>query len=272
LLSFTSFNSPATWQSVFLFFVAAGGRVMKKLIQQLLKGDKRAAAQLISLLENDGESSSRILRELRPFGGRAHLVGITGAPGSGKSTLIHGLIGLLRKRNKRVGVIAIDPTSPLTGGALLGDRIRMSGHFRDSGVFIRSMATREGKGGLARAAPGAAAVLDGLGMDVVFIETTGVGQSETAVKKSVHTVVVVLTPGFGDAVQMMKAGVMEIGDIFVVNKGDLKNAAATAHELEDTLSATRRGRGKTPVIVTTASKGKGLDRLLDAIEHTRKSK
>jgi len=239
---------------------------MKKLISTLLKGDKRAAARLISIAENDKAQRATILKALKPFIGKAHLVGITGAPGSGKSTLIHSLIGPLRQSGKRVGVLANDPTSPITGGALLGDRIRMQGHSGDDGVFIRSMATREGTGGLSRAASIAAAVLDALGMDVIFIETTGVGQSETAVRDAVQTVVVVLTPQLGDDVQMMKAGVMEIGDIFVVNKGDTKDAARTARELEGVLHAAP-GRGeKPPVLVTTASEGKGIERLLETVE------
>jgi LAO/AO transport system kinase len=238
---------------------------MKKLLKELFKGDKSAASRLISLVENDEEKGKSIMKELKPFLGRAHLVGITGAAGSGKSTLIHGLVGLLRKNGKKVGVIAIDPTSPLTGGALLGDRIRMQGHEKDKDVFIRSMAAREGVGGLSKAATRAASVLDAFGMEVVLIETTGVGQSETAVKDVVHTVVVVLTPGLGDDVQMMKAGLMEIGDIFVVNKGDLKNAETTAKELEDLAAMLPQREKKPPIIVTTATEEKGIERLLMAI-------
>jgi len=249
-----------------VWLIRLSGIIMKKLIAALLKGDKLAAARLISSVENDGETRAAIAKALKPFLGRAHRVGITGAPGSGKSTLIQGLVGPLREKGKRVGVLANDPTSPLTGGALLGDRIRMRGHERDEGVFIRSLATRDGRGGLSRAASPAADVLDALGMDVIFIETTGVGQSETAVRDSVHTVVVVLTPQLGDDVQMMKAGIMEIGDIFVVNKGDMKNAAGTARDLENLLYSSPRRGEKPPVIVTTASEGKGIERLLEAVE------
>jgi len=242
---------------------------MQKLIQELLKGSKNAAARLISIVENEGDKSAGIVKALKPHTGRAHIVGITGAPGSGKSTLISGLTALLRAKKKKVGVIAVDPTSPVTGGALLGDRIRMLDHFMDDGVFIRSMAVREGAGGLSKTALPAAAVLDAFGTDVIFIETAGVGQSETAVKGSVHTVVVVLTPNLGDDVQMMKAGIMEIGDVFVINKGDLKNAAGTARELEQMLLLLPLGRKKPAVLVTAASEGKGIDRLLAIIEKVR---
>ena len=243
---------------------------MKKLIQELLNGNKNAAARPISIVENENDKRAGIVRALKPHAGRAHIVGITGAPGSGKSTLINGLTGLLRERKKKVGIIAVDPTSPVTGGALLGDRIRMLDHFTDTGVFIRSMAVREGAGGLSKTALPAAAVLDAFGMDVIFIETAGVGQSETAVKGSVHTVVVVLTPNLGDDIQMMKAGIMEIGDIFVINKGDLKNAAGTARELEQMLHLQPPGRKKPSVLVTAASEGTGITRLLEAIDQHRR--
>jgi LAO/AO transport system kinase len=243
---------------------------MKKLVRELLKGDKLAAARLISIVENDGDEARSLMQEIRPFTGKAHIVGITGAPGSGKSTIINSLTGLLRKKNKRVGVIAIDPTSPITGGALLGDRIRMRDHFGDRGVFIRSMATRQGTGGLSRTAAAAALVLDALGMDVIFIETTGVGQSETAVRRAVHTVVVVIAPGLGDDIQMMKAGVMEIGDIFLVNKGDLKSAAGTARTLEDTIPMLFHGRTP-PVILVSASAGTGMERVLEEMERHRRA-
>ncbi len=243
---------------------------MKKIIRELIEGNKQAAAKLISTVENDRDAARGIIQEIKSFTGRAHIVGITGAPGSGKSTLINGLTGLLRERNKKVGVIAIDPTSPLTGGALLGDRIRMCDHSRDDGVFIRSMATREGAGGLSKAAAHAASILDALGVDVIFVETAGVGQSETAVKDAAHTVVVVLTPASGDDVQMMKAGIMEIGDVFVVNKGDVKNAEGTARLLEDLIHMLPRVVKRPPVIVTVASESKGIKRLLEAIERHRR--
>lgn len=246
-------------------------RTMNKLVRELLKGDKQAAARLISVVEDGGEEARGVMQEIRPHAGRAHIVGITGAPGSGKSTIINGLTGLLRGKNRKIGVIAIDPTSPVTGGALLGDRIRMQDHSGDRGVFIRSMATRKGTGGLSRAAADAACILDALGMDTVFIETTGVGQSEIAVRRAVHTVVVVVAPGLGDDVQMMKAGIMEIGDIFLVSKGDLKNAAVTARALEDTIPLFSHGRTP-PVVLASAATGSGMDKILDEIERRRTQK
>ncbi len=243
---------------------------MKKLIQELLKGNKGAAARIITLIENNAKERKEILKTLKPHTGNAHIVGITGAPGSGKSTLIDSLISLLRRNKKRVGVIAVDPTSPITGGSILGDRIRMRNHSMDDGVFIRSMATGGSLGGLSKTALDAALVLDVLGKDIIFIETAGVGQSETAVKDIVHTVVVVITPGLGDDIQMMKAGIMEIADIFVVNKADLKNAEETARSIKDMISLLPQKRKSPSVILTIASDGKGIERVLEEIE--KKSK
>ena len=208
----------------------------KNLIEKLLKGNKAAIAKLISIIEDDEKKESGRIKGLKPYTGKAHIVGITGAAGSGKSTLINSLIKLLREKNKRVGVVAVDPTSPITGGAFLGDRIRMHKHSMNDGVFIRSMATRGEMGGISQSALDAASVLDAAGYDTILIETTGVGQNETTISDAVHTIVVVLTPNLGDGIQMMKAGIMEIGDIFVVNKGDLKNAEETAKSLEDMIS------------------------------------
>lgn len=244
---------------------------MKDLINKLRRGDKQAAARLISIVESGGDEARSIMREIMPFTGKAHVVGITGAPGSGKSTIINSLTGLLRGKNRKVGVIAVDPTSPVTGGALLGDRIRMQEHSGDRGVFIRSMATRQGTGGLSRAAADAARILDALGMDTVFLETTGVGQSEIAVQRAVHTVVVVVAPGLGDDVQMMKAGIMEIGDIFLVSKGDLKSAAGTARALEDTIPLLFHGRTP-PVVLASAATGTGMVRVLEEVEKHRQSR
>src|SRR5512147_1893752 len=241
---------------------------MKKLVRELRRGDKQAAARLISIVESGGDEARSIMQEIMPFTGKAHVVGITGAPGSGKSTIINSLTGLLREKNRKVGVIAVDPTSPVTGGALLGDRIRMQEHSGDRGVFIRSMATRQGTGGLSRTAADAARILDALGMDTVFLETTGVGQSEIAVQRAVHTVVVVVAPGLGDDVQMMKAGIMEIGDIFLVSKGDLKSAAGTARALEDTIPLLFHGRTP-PVVLASAATGTGMVRVLEEVEKHR---
>ncbi len=241
---------------------------MSKLIRELLQGSKKAAAQLISIIESDRASARAVMKELAPFIGTARIIGITGSPGSGKSTMINALTGLLRKKKKKVGIIAIDPTSPLSGGALLGDRIRMREHFDDPGVFIRSMASRDGTGGLSRATGDATALLDVLGMDVIFVETTGVGQSETAIKDLAHVVVVVVTPNIGDDIQMMKAGLLEIGDVIALNKGDLPNARRKAHELEDTLRLLPQKRKQPPVIITAANNGTGIKQLLEELEKT----
>lgn len=243
--------------------------IVKKLIQELLKGNKGAAARLITIIEDDAKKRKEILKALKPCSGNVHIVGITGAPGSGKSTLIDSLISLLRRNKKTVGVIAVDPTSPITGGSILGDRIRMRNHSMDDGVFIRSMATGGSLGGLSKTALDAALVLDALGKDIIFIETAGVGQSETAVKDVVHTVVVVLTPGLGDDIQMMKAGIMEIADIFVVNKADLKNAEETAKSIEDMINLLPQKKKRPSVILTVASEGKGIERVLEGIEGHR---
>ena len=243
---------------------------MKKLIQELLKGNKGAAARLISIIEDDAKERKKILKALKPHTGNAHIIGITGAPGSGKSTLIDSLIRLLRKNKKTVGVIAVDPTSPITGGSILGDRIRMRNHSMDDGVFIRSMATGGSLGGLSKTAFDAAIVLDVMGKDIIFIETAGVGQSETAVKDIVQTVVLVLTPGLGDDIQMMKAGIMEIADIFVVNKADLKNAEETVRSIEDMISLLPKKRKRPSIILTVASEGKGIERVLEEIGKCRK--
>jgi GTPase len=243
---------------------------MKKLINELLRGDRRAAARLISIVENDRQKSRGIMHAVRGRSGGTRFVGVTGPPGSGKSTLINGMTAILRKRGRKVGVIAIDPTSPLSGGALLGDRIRMQDHAKDEGVFIRSMATRKGTGGLSPAAKDAMKILAALGMDTVFLETAGAGQSETAVRHAVRTVVVVVNPDTGDDIQMMKAGIMEIGDVFVVNKGDLPNAGTTARALESLVRLRRDNRSAPPVVVTEADGGKGLERLVEAVEQAAK--
>ncbi len=234
------------------------------LVGSLLEGDKRAAAKLISLIEDDEPEASEALARIYPHTGRAHVIGFTGAPGVGKSSLINRLVRLFRARGKKVGVVAVDPTSPYSGGAVLGDRIRMADTGVDPGVFIRSMATRGHAGGLALATFDAVRVLDAMGMDIVLVETVGAGQSEVEIASRAHTTVVVEMPLAGDAVQTMKAGILEIGDVYVVNKVDLANA--------DTLVANLRFQiemrdGWTPPIVrTSALEDTRVEELADALE------
>lgn len=231
--------------------------------------DLRAIARALTLVESQHPEGRALIKTLYPFTGRALVVGITGAPGSGKSTLTDGLIHEFRKKKKRVGVVAVDPTSAFTGGALLGDRIRMQKHATDPGVYIRSMATRGEMGGLAPATLDAVDIFDAAGCDVVLIETVGVGQDEVEIIHAAHVVLVVLTPGMGDDVQAIKAGIMEIADIFVVNKADLAGADHLESRLRSLLSAPRLndlplfpGVEKHPGILRTiATKGEGLEAL-----------
>ncbi|AIF69381.1 GTPase [Palaeococcus pacificus DY20341] len=246
--------------------------MIDELIDRLLKGDKRAAARLITLVENDEEKAKEIIKKIYKFTGNAYVVGITGPPGAGKSTLLDKLIKEVRKEGKVVGVVAIDPTSPFTGGALLGDRIRMQKHSTDPGVFIRSMATRGSLGGLAKATNDAIKVLDAYGCDVIFVETVGVGQIEVDIVKTADTVVLITVPGLGDDIQAIKAGLMEIADIFVVNKGDKEDADRTLFELELMLDLEKekwKQRGwRPPIIKTVALTNKGISELWRAImEH-----
>jgi LAO/AO transport system kinase len=204
---------------------------------------------------------------LYPKTGKAHVIGVTGPTGSGKSTLIEKLIRELRKRGKTVGIVAVDPTSPFTGGAFLGDRVRMQEHSTDEGVFIRSMATRNAPGGLAKATKDAIRVLDASGKDVIIVETVGAGQSEVEVVKVAHTVIVVLAPGLGDDIQAIKAGIMEIGDIFVVNKADRENANKAVSDIQAMLEMNAEKTGWKPsVLKTTALTGEGINELLTRIE------
>ena len=240
------------------------------LADGVLHGSPQAAARLISLLENRSDEAVPALRALHRHTGRAHVVGVTGPPGAGKSTLVSALIGLLRAQGRRVGVVAIDPTSPFTGGAILGDRIRMQDHSTDSGVFVRSMATRGRLGGLAPATAGAVAVLDAYGCDVIFIETVGAGQAEVDIAGTADTVVLVTVPGLGDSVQTLKAGIMEIGDVFAVNKADRGEADKTAAEIEMMLGlAPDRGGWRPAVLRTVASEGRGVEEVLQALERHR---
>ena len=236
-----------------------------KLVASLSKGDKRAAAKLISLIEDDEPEARDVLRRIYRQTGKAHIVGLTGPPGTGKSTLISRLLKEFRKRGRKVGVIAVDPSSPFTGGAILGDRVRMGDASLDRNVFIRSMATRGYPGGLALATFDAVKVLEALGMDLVFVETVGAGQSEVEIAKRGHTTVVVEMPASGDAIQILKAGILEIGDVYVVNKSDLGGADAMVANLS--LMVPHRSKGWTPpVLRTVASEGTGVGKVADALE------
>ena len=238
------------------------------LIEAARSGDRGALARLLTIVERGGPEAHEVGRLAYPLAGAAYTVGLTGAPGAGKSTLTSALVGQARSANERLAVLAIDPSSPYTGGAILGDRVRMSEHALDEGVFIRSMATRGHLGGLALAAPEAVRVLDAAGFGWIVIETVGVGQVEVEVAGSADTTVVVVNPGWGDSVQANKAGLMEIADVFVVNKADRAGAAQTAHDLESMMDLTGSGGWRPPVIRTVATEGEGADLLWAAVgEH-----
>jgi LAO/AO transport system kinase len=241
------------------------------LSQRVIEGDARAVARAISLIEDEGPSGADLIRRLFPSTGRAYLVGITGPPGSGKSTLVDRLTAEIRKTSKTVGVVAVDPTSPFSGGALLGDRVRMQAHAGDAGVFIRSMATRGNLGGLARATSEVALVLDAAGKDVVLIETVGVGQDEIDIVRTADVSIVTVVPGSGDDVQALKAGIMEIGDIFVVNKADREGADRTVASIDANLSLQTfaPGEWRPPILKTEATTGQGVPELLATIERFR---
>ena len=231
------------------------------LSTRIATGDPRAVARAISLVEDDGDAGRELVGRIYAQTGRAFLVGITGAPGTGKSTLVDRLIAEIRRGGMKVGVIAVDPTSPFSGGAVLGDRVRMNAHAGDSGVFIRSMATRGHLGGLARATSDAALVLDAAGADVVIIETVGVGQDEVDIVSAADISIVLLVPGAGDELQAIKAGVMEIGDIFVVNKADREGADRVVQAVASNLSLKTydASEWKPPILKTEATAGAGVD-------------
>ncbi|MEK6608554.1 MAG: methylmalonyl Co-A mutase-associated GTPase MeaB [Myxococcota bacterium] len=231
-----------------------------------LAGDLRAAARLMRDLDDEMPGAVDELRRIYPHTGRAHIVGVTGSPGAGKSTLVDALIALYRARGLRVGIVAVDPTSPITGGAILGDRIRMQRHATDEGVFIRSLATRGHHGGLSRSTADVVAVLDAMGFHRVLIETVGVGQDEVEVMAQAHTVIVVAVPGMGDEVQAIKAGILEIADILVINKADREGADRVAHDLESMLSLRGSAAARPPVLKTVAASGAGVEALVEAIE------
>lgn len=236
--------------------------------EQVLKGDKRAVARLMSLVENDDPKGLELLRKLYKRTGKARIIGITGPPGVGKSTLVFKVAQAFRKQGKKVGIVAVDPTSPFTGGALLGDRVRMQELSTDDGVFIRSMGNRGYFGGLARRTGEMVDILDAAGMDIVIVETIGTGQAEVDVVRTVHTCCVVLVPGLGDEVQTFKAGILEIGDIFVVNKSD-KGADKVVLELWAMLDlAVDRDKEAwvPPIVKTAATTGEGVDDLIKAMD------
>ena len=238
---------------------------------KILDGDVRAVSRAITAIENHATESEALLRQLFPHTGQAYLTGVTGAPGTGKSTLVDRLAAHYRKQEERVGIVAVDPTSPYSGGAILGDRIRMQGHAGDSGIFIRSMATRGFLGGLARSTAEVALLLDAAGKHQILIETVGVGQDEIDIVRLADCVLVVLVPGLGDDIQNMKAGLMEIGDVFVLNKCDREGAGRLEEQLHAMLSLVMPRDGWHPAVVrTVATENRGIDELATAIERFRK--
>jgi LAO/AO transport system kinase len=239
------------------------------LLARARAGDKRSIARLVSVVENDDPGAAEAMRALYPETGRAQTVGITGPPGGGKSTLVNRLAGAYRERASRVAIVAVDPSSPFSGGAILGDRIRMRERFLDEGIFIRSMASRGHAGGLARATSRVVNVLDALGTDVVLVETVGVGQEEVDVIRVVDTVCLVTVPGLGDDIQAIKAGILEIADVLVVNKADRPGADEAARDLAQMLTLAKDRPWKTPIVRTSAQSGEGLPQLMEAIEKHR---
>jgi LAO/AO transport system kinase len=241
--------------------------------QKILAGDLRSVARLIRDIDDGIPEARAVLKELYPHTGRAYVIGITGSPGVGKSTLVDRMIQHLRARGKTVGILAVDPTSPFSGGAILGDRIRMQRHSTDEGVFIRSMATRGHFGGLTPSTRGAIAVLDAMGKDYILVETVGVGQDEIEIVRSAHTTLIVLIPGMGDDIQAIKAGILEVGDVFVINKCEREGAQKTRQELQMMIEMGKdrkaKGGWKPFIFMTEAVKNDGLEALMAGIEEHR---
>lgn len=246
-------------------------RDIPMLVERARVGDPRAVARLITLVESGDETLPRIAAALAPYAGQAQVVGLTGSPGVGKSTTTNELVRALRSRGHRVGVLAIDPSSPFTGGAILGDRVRMQDHATDPGVYIRSMSSRGHLGGLSAATPQAVRVLEGAGCDVVLVETVGVGQAEVEVASLADTTLVLLAPGMGDAIQAVKAGILEIADVFVVNKADRDGADATVRDIQGMIALGERGPGqwRPAVVRAVAVRGEGVDDVAAAIDKHR---
>ena len=249
--------------------MSAPGRTAADLAERLLAGDKRALARAISLVEDDDPEGWRLVREVYPHTGRASMIGFTGPPGVGKSTLIGALVKNARAREREVAVLSIDPSSPFTHGALLGDRIRLTEHFLDAGVFIRSMASRGSLGGLSEATLQAALLMDAAGKDEVLLETVGVGQAEVDIIDHADTVVLVLMPGSGDSIQALKAGVMEIPDVIVVNKADHPLTDTMVREIRGVLSLGPKGGWRVPIVRTEAARGEGVQELVDKMAEHR---
>jgi LAO/AO transport system kinase len=249
--------------------MAATGRTAADLAERLLAGEKRALARAISLVEDDDPEGWALVREVYPKTGQAHVIGLTGPPGVGKSTLIGAMTKHARERDQQVAVLSIDPSSPFTQGALLGDRIRLTDHFLDPGVFIRSMASRGSLGGLSEATLQAALLMDAAGKDVVLLETVGVGQAEVDIIDHADTVILALMPGSGDSIQALKAGVMEIPDIIVVNKSDHPLTDTMVREIRGVLSLGPKQSWRVPIVKTEAARGEGIDELVETIEKHR---